>query len=450
MRTKYIAFLFLFAFLFIACPGSGPIIDPPDPPIPPIEYEWYNVCLDSNELQHVWCPEDRIVSRKFQKGSPDIPSTWCDFHVKPPDPPFVYPKAIEDIHAGFLGIFLWYSYTQDIEELEKTLHETRIRQVGFMDFFLFVSDGDPEHAHLNNRGPYLSLGGGQFDLSKWNTEFFTLFESFLVECKEHEITPEPNLFMDRYDYGPFENNINGVNDFWADEAYQFQVAFAVRVCQVFDKVFGVDYDEWIKPLNEGAHNGNIDKFHKLGQWHRDLWNDVFSNYTTIGHMVFDVSMSEGVQIYENEILLCGKPYHPGETHGNPQHNRNDVTRSVLAETHNVATKADLIGSEKLNFLSSKWRRYKLHGDGSNSGTGFHIPGTGFRQGTPTETYDMGFYLWTKAKEKGRQAVYSIFPMESFRDDSGNWNLWFENYKSTNIDWRRIDSLVQAHKDVYDN
>ncbi len=112
MKTKF-TFLLLFAFLFIACPGSGPIVDPPDPPIPPIEYAYVDTCIDSLEMRNTYCPDDRIeFNKKYVKGTE--PLTWCSFHVEP-DPPFVYPEVIEDIHAGFLGIFLWYSYIQDLE-----------------------------------------------------------------------------------------------------------------------------------------------------------------------------------------------------------------------------------------------------------------------------------------------------------------------------------------------
>ncbi len=454
MKTKF-TLLLLFAFLFMACPGSGPIIDPPDPPIDPIQYVYMDTCIDSLEMRNTYCPDDRIeFNKKYVTGTE--PSTWCSFH-KAPDPPYPYPPIIEDIHAGFLGFNLWFyanawnpeDEAAIIAQAKLTFHEIRARGIGVVDWFLWLSDGDPEHAHLNTKTPYLVVGNS-FDLSKWTPRFWELFRIFIQLHEDFGLDPEPNIFMDRYCYGPFENNINGVNDFWSVEAYIYQKALSEKACQIMKDVFGDDYDPTIKPLNEGAHYGNIDQFHVLGQWHRDLWNDVFSKYTTIERMVFDVSMSEGVQIYENEILLCGKPYIPGEKHGNPEHDRADITLSILAETHSVATKANLIGNEKLEYLGSKWRRYKFHGDGSDSGTGFHVPGTDFKQGTPAETYDMGFYLWTKAKAANKQAVYSIFPMESFRDDNGNWNLWFENYKVNNIDWSRIDSLVQAHKDVYDN
>ena len=442
MKLKFrISFLLLFLFLFVAaqCPTPDPP-GPPIPPEPPIEYISVWVCEDSQILSRIDCRKGILT--EFIKGTE--PTDICEIDHNP-TPPIVYPEIIPDIHAGFLGIHLWYLYKNDTEELARTLHEVRIRGIGTIDFFLWLSDGYSEHAHLNQQGPYLYIGNGQFDLSKWNEEFFTKLETFASECAKIGLRVAPHLFMDRYCYGPFENNINGVSRFWTDEAFPFQKAFSDKVCHILDK-YSDDY--WIKPINEAAHYGSTDQFHVIGQWHRRMWDEVFQHHIRIDRLIVDVSMSEGAQIYLNEPLLCGKPYVQGEVHGDPLFDRGDATDSILAETHSIGTIDDFLPpSEALNFLFSKWRRYKLHGDGSSTGS-FDLAGTGFRMGNAQEVYDMLIFLWTKSKSAGKQAIFAIFPMESFHADNGSWNLWFENYSRENIMWDRLDACARAWKEIY--
>ena len=311
-----------------------------------------------------------------------------------------------------------------------------------VDWFMWLSDGHQEHAHLNLKTPFMYDSG--FNLDQMNRKYWDIYRRFIELHKEFNLHPCPHLFMDRYCYGPY--NSNGWS-FFQPESYPSQRMVAHNALDIMRDVFGRGYKPWVKPLNEGAHYGSTDQFHVLGQWHRMMWEDVIRHYTYISRLIVDVSMSEGCQIYLNEVLPCGKPYVEGETHGDPNHDRADVNRSILAETHTVSTKEDFIGTEKLLYLTSKWQRYKFHGDGSDKGS-FDLAGTGFRQGNADETYEMARYLWTRAKEHGKQAIYSIFPMESFRDDLGNWNLWFENYNVNNIFWDRLSAVQRAWEEIY--
>ena len=458
-RKTIFLFFLLFSFIFIAasCPAPKPP-DPPQPPDPPIiEYEEYDICIDSNKLRNTDCPPDRIERRRFEKDSPLIPTEWCDFH-KAPDPPYIYPEKIEDIHAGFLGIYLWYlnkGWTPSdeppaTEDLAATLHEIRDRQIGTIDFFLWVSDGQTEHTHLNQKTPFLPLPNGGFDLANWQPRYFELFEIFVIECKAHDIRPAPHLFMDRYNYGPFENNINGVTRFWTDEAFYFQKQFAEKICQILEKYFS---DYWIKPINEAAHYGDAELFHRIGAWHRDLWGQVLNRYIPIRHLILDSSMSEGVFMYLIDVTACPKPRADGSCdagHGNPDYDRADPYNSVLPESHTITTYHSLVREAEpgvnamIGIENSKWTRLKFHGDGGDDGN-FQLGNTSFRQGDAAETYEMAFYLWTRAKHKSKQAIYSVFPMEAF-DMTGTG--WMENYTASHIFWDRLDALVRAWKDVY--
>lgn len=445
---SFLCILWTIIFM-VGCPS--PVITPPDPPDPPdpiIEYVERSVCLESGLLEHIYCPPETVTRKKFVEGTE--PTTWCDFHKKPPDPPFVYPEVIEDIHAGFLGIYLWYlvegwNPADDLiatEELAKTLHEVRIRQIGTIDFFLWASDGKPEHKHFNRKTPYLPLTGYKFDLSKWQDRYFELFEKFVIECKKIGLRPAPHLFMDRYDYGPFENNINGVRRFWTDVAFPYQAAFAEKICQILDKYFD---NYWIKPINEAAHRGGQDMFHRIGDWHRDIWEDVLSKHMRIKYLILDSSMSEGVFMHLIDVTDCPKPYYEGEEHGNEKYDRKYPNKSILPEAHSVSTKESLLDDDTMMGIeNSRWRRLKFHGDGSYLGN-WQLGNTSFRQGDVAEVYEMAFYLYGRAKHKNKQAIYAIFPMESF-DMSGIG--WKENYTVDHIFWDRLDALVRAWKDVY--
>ena len=143
MKTKF-TFLLLFAFLFIACPGSGPIIDPPDPPIdPPIEYVEMSICLDSELLEHIYCPPERVTRKKFTKGTE--PLTWCDFHKKPPDPPDPFPPKYETYSINWIGLLPWmvmqemsgYDVDKDIETL---IEKSRRTGASYIHSFCWIGE----------------------------------------------------------------------------------------------------------------------------------------------------------------------------------------------------------------------------------------------------------------------------------------------------------------------
>ena len=513
----------------ILCSLFGWFCPEPQPPDPPIEYEFRDVCVIlpvEEKLVHTYCPDSTIIRQKrYIKGTE--PTDWCKVHKKPPDPPVVYPDPIPQHHAGYLGIFLWFVRIWDelgkdeaVKQAEETIHEMALLRYIDCDFFVYVSDNDPDHAHLNFNVPWLSTGNGyEFDLTKENPVFWDKFETFIGLFDSVPMDPIPQAFMFGYGEGPFRHNVNGIDSFWQAEAFEIQAAFVERMMNL-----GV---KRLKPMNEFRHGGSTEEWHKGAEWHRRIVEEVALKYTKINKIRIDNSLSEAPQIHLLEAgLECGKPNFPGETHGNDAYNRADLNRIIQPETHTFSHKFDLMGiihsfeelassailvkyegqidhdknyrtaeieiincedydgiyeireitdetfiidsdwkgdasgkyhTEKLYFLFSNWQWYWFHGDGSDKGTGWHIPGTDFKQGNIQETYEAYYYGFKAGKEAGKQFHGCHFPMGSFMDNAGNWKKWIENYDMTGRAWTdpvngeigRAKAIIQAWEDVYE-
>ena len=108
----------------------------------------------------------------------------------------------------------------------------------------------------------------------------------------------------------------------------------------------------------------------------------------------------------------------------------------------------------MGFIHSAWNRVKFSEDCGANGLcniaeGYHIPDTDFCEGDANQIKKMLKHLWEKSKKAGKVAVWGLFPMETFMDDAGNWNLWKENYKVNRINWKRVNKANQANKAVYE-
>jgi len=462
----------------------------PEPPEP--EYVLVKVCQETRKVANQYCPN--VKNEKFIKG--EEPIEVCVFHKKQPEyvtilvckrsglKPRKYclftemrkfikeeePKKNCDIHpvpkfkkkrkelrfGGWMGLdFLANAW--DDAKYEKTCNRILAVLLGFRkrgysvnESFIWLGSGREEHRHLNWKIPWLSEGIGlsrKVLLGSFNPKYFRLLKVFIELHKLADIELEGCLFMSgAYNDIPFRRNVNGVRRFTSPEALPFQKHFARKVCETYKEVYGDDGKTRIKILNEGQHGGSTDAFHWLGEFHRDI-AETLLKYISISRIKVDVSHSEGCQIYLNEPLPCGKC---DQIHGDSRFDRADPNNSILCESHQNSIIENLVGTEKLMFLNSKWKRYELSGDcGAGQKTkGYRIPGTNFYQGNADETYEMNKYAFQEAKKKGKQVIISLWTFEIFIYKTRDNNDWREFYGMTNILWDRVDAPVRAVEEVY--
>jgi hypothetical protein len=389
---------------------------------------------------------------EFKKG--EEPTETCEIDHSPDPPKPDYPPQIDDLHCG-LGSFLWFlriarSQTGRkgaIKQLDDFLFNLRMRGVKANKFFCWLQTQSLDHTHLIGLMPYPSADFVS-DLDTWEPTYWELYRIFIDRHVAYGIEPVVNPLMRKQYCGlPYEKNHQGVKGFDSDEARPYQRELMKKYCEETQAITGQG-SFMLKPANEFTHK-NKDDFHWNGFWHQDMVENVILNYLPIYKVVIDVSKSEGCQIYLNEPLPCGKPYVEGELHGNPAYNRADPKRSILAETHGVSILENIKGTEKLNFIGGKWKRYLLDEDcgGGENARGFRIGG--FRFADAEQTKEMLRYGVGKAHKKDERFIFSIFP-PGFNLDLG---AYIEDYSVDNLGrpeinfWERLDGAQEVYYEI---
>ena len=258
--------------------------------------------------------------------------------------------------------------------------------------------------------------------------------------------------MDRYCYGPFGNNINGVDGFWTNPAIQFQIKFIKRLMNLQKEVRGENYKPWIKICNEPAHWGNQAKFCLIGDWHKRMFFEGALPFTYYWKIIIDISHCEGAYDWENELRQSD---YCGDIRGYAEADRSKKTKSILAEKHGFCIPENIPEQGVLFYLDSKWCKYKWSCDGganqNEAAAGYRIPGTTFYGPSAPQLYQAIFSCFTEAKLAGKIFYFGYFPLESFsiiENGARVWNLWFENYEKTVIDWEIAIQPSRAYEAVY--
>jgi len=372
---------------------------------------------------------------------------------------------IEHLHADFLGIYLWFLakswnpitrwYWKN--RLRETVRRARDKQASFICGFLWLCDNKPEHHHLNNKTPwkFKKKPHKVFDLMKPNKKFWKIYRIFHKVLMSEDMEFWVSVEMDRYCYYPFEHNVNGVKGFWTPKALKHHLNLMKKTCQVTRSIRGEDYQPPIKPINEPAHWGDHELFHTIGRWHVEMWEKALKQYTKLTRIILDGSHCEaalGEFDKRQKCHICGR------WQGNDVYLDADGFRQVIPEYHGVSiiqnlTTPDGHGLTKMRFLTSAWKKVKFSEDGGAEGLcdiakGVHIPGTNSCEGDADQIKEMLLYLWGESKKAGKVAIWGLFPMEAFKDDDGEWDLWYENYKVNRIDWKRINAAINANKTIY--
>ena len=433
--------------------------------IPPIvETVTRKVCIRSGELVRSFCLHTEV--REYEKGLE--PTKQCTIHN--------YRKSgrRKEMCGGALGFFLWFirvawkkANQMMAEELAmETFAEWAKRDVTYLDWFVFLCDNKAEHKFLNDKTPFVQyiskiLKKRMFKLSQKNPRFFELLDRFIFMHSLFDISPAPQVFMDRYNYYPFENNDEGVKGFWTDAAFPYQKLLTKWVVEVCKKHFGENF--LLKFINEPRHREgkNADeKFHRIAIFHRDLADQVLipimsSKESAYSMIITDNSESEAGQLlivwHGRHAPICPKckkllsELFPtrlteewmGRLRDGEQHSVNFI--SDFEKGYN-----SLIAFFKSANIKSRW-----HGDGSDDceqAKGYRIGNFCFASAKQyEETCD---FAWKKQvehnKSRGRKKTVFMVPFnaETLHKVDG---VFLECWEKTDVDWSIIDGMHRAHK-----
>ena len=435
MKTKF-TFLLLFAFLFIACPGSGPIIDPPDPPIPPVQYVYVDTCIDSQEMRNTYCPDDRIeFNKKYVEGIE--PLTWCSFHKKPPDPPDPFPPKYETYSINWIGLLPWmvmqemlgYDVDEDIETL---IEKSRRTGASYVHSFCWIGDPGPENSYSQFAIPWLWIDG-KVDFTKPNPEHEKQFRFLAETCKKYDMEFRPIFFMARYNYHVFEGlNHQGITDFYSPEAQAIQKAYVFDCIYWLKDIFDDSYSPTVELINEPSHYGRDDLAHIIAEWHRDIGDYAISLGVEPTRLWVDGSHSEFAHAYFVGPFACPKC---GRMMGREEYS----DRPIRSESHGSSTLQGFLDNGFEMWAGSAWTHGVFNEDGSEFGSKLCDGISAFRQAN-TEEYTIAL-TYGRDNKKNKRLYIVAFPFDPIQNKRENY---FKAFVLT-YDWERLNVYSVVNK-----
>ena len=409
----------------------------------------------------------------------------------PPDPdPDVTRREFAQIDG--MGIFLaWFgplywdkeTRPEALYEAERTIAYFASLGISALNYFLFCQDNRPDNAYSLMVNPWIRTSGSgrPYDLSRIRPKFLACYEAFVEILFKYGIDPIVCLFMDRYNYYPFENNVNGVVSFWSSGALDYQVALADEILRIHKKIFGENYDHKIRTLNEGIHGTSHRRFHEISDLHLNLYeqSDIHKLVKPRDYFI-DTSGCEAAMAEFVERHKCPK-CRPGDTigdghFGSTKYLTADGRRQVQVINHGVGIKKNLTDKGFYGWLGSGWKPPSglwLSGDGGVGSENFPLANgytlyspTGrpiWKQGDNEETGDLTFEIYSKSDERGKRSGYQIVLFETLQkqavdEETGeiietSWPLK-EDFRvevirdGTESNKRRISEMISAHDRVF--
>jgi len=385
------------------------------------------ICKETRLVANQWCIYAGTSElREYRVGSE--PTEVCYTHkepeppepIPPPSPPIVYPDPIPIMGFQGAGGFNYFKITKNQEETLKLIKEIRMHGYYLNDAFMFLSDNKAEHANLKLKTPWVY--DGKFHLTEWNQEFWDDFETYLEIHKEVGLDFCSQLWM-REDYinAPYGNNVDGIRGFWDAQAMPVHRKYVRKVMGTYRKVYGTDYKPWVKVSpNEVAHVGSGKKFHRIMYFCEDIWENVLQAYTTLDHIICDLTGCEGTIGELREPHDCPKP---SDCDRGGRHGKKGCNRLAVGEKHERSVWEDFPDLPRL-FLVNKTRRFTEDGGSMTKGGGITLP-NGINLGTPGQQGYMMRNLAQFYKATGRKAIFCSFPHEALKFKDG---VFFPDYR----------------------
>lgn len=429
----------------------------------PVEKVKRTVCIHSGKLPRPFCLHRKLI--EFEKGTE--PTARCDVHN------FKKSGRRKEMCGGALGFFLWFIRIAwkkaDQVKAEELAMETFAKwaenDVTYLDWFVWLIDNKPEHKFLNGKGPYKQyissvLKRRMFKLSEWDERFFELLDRFIYMHKLFDISPIPQVFMDRYNYYPFEHNDEGVKGFWTEKAWRYQMNLTGRVVGICKEYFGERF--MVKFINEPRHREGRDadaKFHQIAVFHRDMVDQAVvpqmsSKESAYDRVVTDNSESEAGQLL---IVWHGRGHHICPKCKKPLAELFPtrlvyewMARRRKGEQHSINFISDFEkGYNSLNaFFRSANEESRWHGDGSDDceqAEGYRVGNFCFADAKQYgETCD---FAWQKQVEhnatRGKKKTVFMCPFnaETLKKRDG---VFYECWEKADVNWKLIEAMKTSH------
>jgi len=415
----------------------------PTPPIPPPpKYIEIKICLTCGNRATPMCAIGAVGWGRYLKGNEPkescIPAECCKI---PPPSPVVYPDPIPIMGFQGVGGFNYFKITRNGDETLKLLKEIRMHGYYLNDGFMFLSDNEPHHKNLTYSVPWLFLSG-KFDLGLWRPSFWIDFKNYLEIHKEVGLDFCPQLWM-RKDYinYPFKNNVNGVTDFWDKDAMPYHRAYARKVMDTFVEVYGKQYNPYVKIMNEVAHHGEGKKYHQIMYFHEDIVENILMDYTTLSHIICDLTGCEGTLGELREPHNCPKKATCDRNgrHGKPEHDR-----LAVGEKHKYSTWADFSEIKRFVNSANKARRFTEDGGGRAEDGKYTVSRTGMKLGNPEQQGYMMKQLALIYKATKKKVIFCSFPHTALKKIDG---VFYPDYRVSEM--TRVFSCAKAMKKAYE-
>ncbi len=244
---------------------------------------------------------------------------------------------------------------------------------------------------------------------------------------------------------PFEQNMNGVKGFWTKEARPYQLELARKVGDTYRKVYSKNYKPWVKIMNEPSHGRSGIRFHEVMYLHEDIYEEALKEYTTLNHIIGDLTLCEGSLGELREPHGCPKPKAKNCRGG--KHGKVGYNRLAVGEKHKVSTLPDMKKRNlKRLFLRNKVRKFTEDG-GTEFGKGRHYKLGTHTWGDAQQQFDMMLYAWKQVKSAGGRIIYGSFPVETvkFLEDG---RIMPDYSPGGGIVWDRFESIRDAWEKIY--
>jgi len=424
----------------------------------------------------------------------EVPTEFCKIHKLPPK------RTIPYFHHDGLGLFLdFLDHAWNPEDQAHT--EQRIMNyLGFIGgegvdvaaIFSYLMTNTKAHQHLNGKIPYLivqTLGGKKADLKKENPRYYELFDRFCYLASLAKIKLQVIAEMNRYTFWVYENNINGVPNFWHEKAAEYQNRHVQRMIAIMLKYWTIDEIE-IVPINEPNHRGSDEKGHIIAEYCKRIWLVCQSLGMKLRQFFADISASEFARAqlvfhgWTNSCLKCGnvwrrkvvdlenaicpkcgqigydpvdKKYWIERGYDCPKCRRlwdniESYKRDCIGINHGISILADLEeGHISFKaFLRSGNTGIKWTEDASsNEACEGYVMGHGYpwRLGSAVQLKKMLIYVWTGCKENSREKIFifGIYPMEQFIIH--DWGIQ-SYYSITTVNHDRFVAVREAYEAVH--
>lgn len=391
-------------------------------------------------------------------------------------------KKREEMCMGALGIFLCFlriGWTFGMFKIAKRRVKRVINKFAsfgyaFIDMFDWLSTGRKEHKHLNKKTPwkYLKLKK-KYDFKKPNKKYWKIYNAINEIVYESGMNVRHQFSMERYNYYPFklENNVNGVDGYWSEEAFKVLKAdFRERLTRL-KKIYGKRFKRLIhKFMNEPLHGGSDAEFHKIALWHRRMFEEVLIDFydskeDALSHLLIDTSTSEAGQLLlvwhggdENDQICPKCKRLLTDIFGEKYKTEPWMDRLRISEPHNISILPDLeSGYNSISaFFNSANIRINLHEDAGSlncdqidSENGYWFYDLCFA--SPEQYGQMCEHVWKMQMLLGnrKKCFITLFTVQSLEVKDG---IILENYSMKRLRrlkvFEKCQAQLNAHKKVF--